>query len=731
MSSNKDTINKKITGIRQLIKSKKITAAISRLEEIASDFHLFNVSDRLNKIKDTYGFMIDFLLRGIKDDSRKRMLHDIQNRLYDIADELTRHAETPESPEKYYEALRTRRHLMASLPALINSYNSLYDEIQLVKSVGDDIRGRVSSKQKVLKDIFNYVWTLDSSDSDYLHVKNAVESTAFSHELKCQLVAALTLGLLKFYNSDGFEVLLSAYENTADKSVKARALAGIMIIMSAYADRVASDSKIVARISLWIDEQDKVRELNEMLMSLVRPLETQKVTDKMKNELMPGIMKIQPEILKKMRDASFFSDVEDLDNNPEWEEMLKKNGIASKLQELTELQQQGADVLMAAFSNLKEFPFFRDINNWFLPFDLDNVAAFAGQQNFSEIVERIMDMDATNCDSDKYSMVLSFATMPDSRRDMMISQMESQFEGMKDELAGVMLKKSDPTFTAEAAKYIKDLYRFFKLYRNRTEFDDPFAGPFDFTRLPEINKIFNTPETLKTVGEFYFKRSFYANALPIFMSLASYAEEASDSLLWEKIGYCNHVSGDFRAAYDAYRKAELLKTPGDWLKKKLAIVSKHLGNYEEALGYLNSLMENDPENLSLIMNCGDCSMALGDIDGGLKHYYHANYLSPDNVKVVRAIARAEMHRGDFDKSKKYFSRLLSGKPSANDYLYAGHLALREGKYQEALDMYRKSGGVSAEGFDAFEMTLLADLPELEQLGVDTDIVYLLLDRMRP
>ncbi len=42
--------------------------------------------------------------------------------------------------------------------------------------------------------------------------------------------------------------------------------------------------------------------------------------------------------------------------------------IFKTMEELTNLQMEGADVYMSAFANLKNFEFFRDIQNWFVPF---------------------------------------------------------------------------------------------------------------------------------------------------------------------------------------------------------------------------------------------------------------------------------------------------------------------------------------------------------------------------
>ena len=38
------------------------------------------------------------------------------------------------------------------------------------------------------------------------------------------------------------------------------------------------------------------------------------------------------------------NDINALEENPEWQEMLDKSGITDKLKELTDLQMEGADV---------------------------------------------------------------------------------------------------------------------------------------------------------------------------------------------------------------------------------------------------------------------------------------------------------------------------------------------------------------------------------------------------
>lgn len=59
------------------------------------------------------------------------------------------------------------------------------------------------------------------------------------------------------------------------------------------------------------------------------------------------------------------SDEEKDDTNPDWADAIEKSGLGDKLREMNELQLEGADVYMSTFSQLKSYPFFREISNWF------------------------------------------------------------------------------------------------------------------------------------------------------------------------------------------------------------------------------------------------------------------------------------------------------------------------------------------------------------------------------
>ena len=71
---------------------------------------------------------------------------------------------------------------------------------------------------------------------------------------------------------------------------------------------------------------------------------------------------------------------------------------------------------MSTFSNLKGYPFFRDIPNWFLPFDTDSQDVARILESSAQDLGEIISLSPMICDSDKYSIVFSLEHIIPSTR---------------------------------------------------------------------------------------------------------------------------------------------------------------------------------------------------------------------------------------------------------------------------------------------------------------------------
>jgi Flp pilus assembly protein TadD len=695
--------------------------AISTVKAMLKETGLNRQVDNVERIGETFRYMLHYLLEGVPDEGRDRLLSEISEQLRGYADLALRAALAFDCPDYYYSLLRFNTLRDEHVSDILREYGEISSEMSLAELGGNDVTDLRKRRESQLTRLFNALFTSLGADADYADLTRYLNSGYADTNVAAQALSAMTLAQLCFYDKAKLTAMLDIYDNAENPELAARALVGIVLSMIDNKARIEADTALMSRLSLWNDSIETYRRLQEVIKVIIGTRDTERVAAKMKDEVIPELMKLRPDIMKTLREGSTELDAAMLENNPEWEEILSKSDLTKKMQELSEMQSDGADLMMVTFSNLKQFPFFNTAANWFLPFDSERSELNLSPE-MKRMVEMLHNIGGVICDSDMYSLALAAERMPEAQKNMMTGQLSAQFENMSEEAKSTLTKSSEPAFDTAALKTVRDLYRFFKLFRKREGFNDPFARPLKFLDLPVVGTMMSEEEVLRLVGEFYFKRGYYADALPMLEALA--AENADDATLWEKIGFCHQSAGRFAQAREAYSKAALLKTPGPWLTNKLAYVNRRLGNYAEAAEYYTNALEMDPDNVSLIMNAGNMLLETGDVAGALSHFYHANYLRSDNQKVMRAVAWVELLNGNFAKSADYYSRIIALGAQASDYLNAGHAALLQGHFKEAVNFYR----LSAEGNEAdFDLAFNADLATLESLGANRRTAQLIAD----
>ena len=716
----------------RLIDEYRLAEAFEVVGEMSSFTADSRVRDSLQPLRDTYRYMIHYMVEGVADAGRDRMLGEVAEKLRVVADRILRGNRLPASPDIYSSTLRLMNLRPQSLSELIERYGAISAEESLALLAGDDNPDLQRRKEETLETVFNLVFTSfhdkelcrEASEAATASVDSDLGASEPDTALAAEITSALTLGLLVYYDKYKLSALLDIYELADSSQIAARALTGIILALAAHPRRVADSESVVSRMSLWKDYPEAYSQVKTTIRAIMGTRDTDRVTAKMKDEVLPELMKLRPEIMKKMGELPKDIDPGMMEDNPEWQEMLDKSGLTGKLQELSEMQSDGADLMMVTFSNLKQFPFFNRVCNWFLPFSMRNTA-LALPESLMKVMEGMLPFSRMICDSDKYSLALALKQMPEAQSRMVSSQFDAQMRQFSEEMKDREGLESEMEFGMSALKAVRDLYRFFKLFRNREGIANPFDRPVDFIELPVIGEMLANDEMLLLAGEFYFKRGYYREALPMFRALAE--RDADNPQVWEKIGFSLQQLKDLPAALEAYEKSELLKAPGPWLMKKLAVLHRRMGNMEKALGYYNRLLEADPDNRKLLMNAGHILYETGDLQGALSHYYHANYLQPDDARTLRAIAYVELLNGNAAKSSDYYARILEKEPTAEDYLNAGHARMAEGKFREAEEMYLKS----AEGrFQEFALAYEADIPTLAGIGLDARTLRLMLDNIR-
>ena len=83
-----ESLKSKISGVRQLLDSERLTDAMNELESISVSENNYTATDKLKKIRQTYGYMIHYFMEGMEDPSRKEVYCKTVESLQRICDDM-------------------------------------------------------------------------------------------------------------------------------------------------------------------------------------------------------------------------------------------------------------------------------------------------------------------------------------------------------------------------------------------------------------------------------------------------------------------------------------------------------------------------------------------------------------------------------------------------------------------------------------------------------------------
>jgi tetratricopeptide (TPR) repeat protein len=440
-------------------------------------------------------------------------------------------------------------------------------------------------------------------------------------------------------------------------------------------------------------------------------------------------MKLRPEIEEKLRLDELLNKDSLEDKNPDWEQFFNDTpDVYKKLEEFSMMQMDGSDVFMGAFSMLKRFGFFDGVSNWFLPFYknhpeiLKSVSGVSGSTNWNAFFESI-EQAPVMCNSDKYSFTLNLGFMPEMQKTMMLELFTAELNQMKEIAEEENKNNSTAVDKTIFAQYIQDLYRFFKLHPQRKNFSDIFRIRLNVHNSYFLNQVLNTKK-LRQIGEFYFGKNYYQQALDIFSLL--YKEHQSYELL-EKIGFCYQKLNQFQWAIEFYKKAEIYDTKRIWLQKKLGYCYHKTMQFDKAIEYYKKVENSEPENMEVQAYLGQLFIDMEDFETALKYYFKVEYLKPHLIKVQRPIAWCSFLLKKPDQALRYFKKVVDAEGKRTDYLNLGHCYWVIGKLTEAIESYRIALKLSGSDTRWFINSMTKDVPYLESYGIENLDVVLMAD----
>ncbi|MGL4292492.1 MAG: tetratricopeptide repeat protein [Bacteroidales bacterium] len=732
---NTDILQKR-RKINNHLDNKHLRQALINLKDLIKAYPEWHFSEKLEQIETSYRYMLRYMRDGFEDPERDKLYRKLLSDTYRLTDIVSDYFLQKNTSSVFYSKRRVFTSGADSIEdafkrlKILTEQQSLAEGLELSTETDEKQADfhQLKSEEDAIS-LFNAVWTNLFPDSDQMElIRKIFREGEIQTVYQQLLVSALTLNLISWYDEAKLDLLIDLISNK-DENINQRALVGTLFVLQSHQKRASITGSIDYKLQFILDNPTIIKRIRTIQVQLIRTRETERITKKLNEEILPEMMKMASPLYNKIKTDDLLKDSDEQEMNPEWEEFIKNSKIEDKLKEISELQLEGSDVLMSAFANLKSFSFFQQTANWFLPFfkgnsHLKNI--FQEKNQNDQFVEFVLNSRFL-CNSDKYSFSLSLSQMPQMQRSMMAEQFSAQAE----ELEQINhIQDAELKFNKEeriSNLYIQDLYRFFKLYPQRKEFSDPFALDLKFYQIPVLKPLFSDLETLHMIAEIFFRKEFYEDAISVFEQLTELDHTHYE--IFQKLGYCYQHLEMPEKAIRVYKQADIIHPDSPWTLRKLAQCYRNIKNTNEALSYYDRYNKLKPGNLSVELNMGHCYLEMKDYESALSHYFKVDYLNPQSDKAWRPIAWCSFLIGKYDQAQRYYKKIIQKSPTRLDYINAGHTEWLLKNIPGAIAYYQKGLIFSENKIDEFEKIFLHDKIDLLHAGISETDFYLMIDQL--
>lgn len=341
-------INKSYNRIVGSLDSKELKNAFDSLQALIAGSREYSFQDKLNELQDTYKYMLRYRIEGAKDPMQEQIYNNLQASTYELADSVKQKALAVESPLSYY----SRRRSLNIQPPL--TYKQLHDQLLLEYEAG---KHKESDAFNIL--IFNKIWVSSFLKREEAEdIRGMLRDNALPFTTGSQIVSALMLGLQEAFDKEKILLLFDAASHP-DEEIKVRALISILITLYTYRKRTQLYPQIANRLAALAETPGFTKTVRTIILRFILARETEKITRKLQDEIIPEMLKLSPKLSKKINLNELTpEDLTGNEMNPEWESFFSDSTLGKKMVEFGELQQEGADIMHSTFVHFKKLPVF-------------------------------------------------------------------------------------------------------------------------------------------------------------------------------------------------------------------------------------------------------------------------------------------------------------------------------------------------------------------------------------
>lgn len=719
--------NETLNAIIGLIENRRLGKAIDELENYLLSHTGMRDMEILSGIRSDYQLMAEYWQRGFADSKRAELYDKLLRRLYMLTVNVMIHQRIRNSSflNSLYNRPRQIRkdwamsNLKHDLETFVSTITVLELEPPHTRQAKLDLI--YQEHQDLMHDLFDYILT-SRLWKDCL--ADAFEDILLSPTIDINdqqlIVSAITISAMNAFGPNKFKVLMHVYQKATDERLRQRALVGWVLSMNAERALLYTEMKDVIR-EVCSDERC-CKEITELQMQMLYCMDVESDSKKIQNEIMPDLMagnnlRITRHGVEQKEDDT----LEDILHPDAAEQNMER--MEMSMQKMIDMQKQGSDIFFSGFSQMKRFPFFNDVLNWFMPFypQHPTISQIWNNSKAKSVLHNLIKVSAF-CDSDLYSFVLAFDQVYQRLPGDML-KMINEGEASAVILGGQIAEeeKRNPAFIRRL--YLQNLYRFFMLFPYRNEFQNPFSSDASLIEYAFFaNKLFrDTPleSHFVEVAAFMVKHHYYKEAQSVLENCSETSRDYQFYML--KGSILRHFD---RINSYQYQMALSLKPHDERAMAALARAYFSEGAYEGAMKIYEDLLVEHPDNKGYQLNDAVCLIHVKRYEEAMKLLYKLSYLYPDDVEIQRVFAWGLTVNRKFDQAEKIFSQLLTTEtPNVQDTLNYGYCLWFEGKPLDASSIFR---ALNEKHVD-FEREFKYEEELIAAMGIGDAEVHLMLD----
>lgn len=677
------------------------TEYLYKVHAIVDSLKNWDLSSKLEEAEATYSTMLQYVDKGVIDPNFKELMERLWNNAIDLEIKALRIRRLQQKPNNSYCVAARHNRVDTQLLAFLNRFR----EAEI-----DD---------KDICTLFNSVWSGELwHNSQTEEMLRFVTDDAVPPRVKAVLISAVTLSLTEMFDHNKLTFLFNAYL-TEDIEVSQRSLIGIIIAIRQHDGLIAYYPEITNWMENMAADELFVQQFYNVLMQLQISALTEQTSSRIREDIMPQIKFASNKTRKEMGFVELRQEFTVNGENPEWiepsdskekteskekadskmntdegekvddkaaEETEKR--VCEKMREMAEMQLDGEDIYIANFCYLKKFPFFNQMPHWFYPFTLEEPCiqnTLTRINGFNEHLRTVLFKGSPFCSSDKFSFIFVSEMIGKETFNDVKEQLEGSMENIEEEHKDAQIeaaKRRNRQAKFISRTYIFDLYRFYNIHPDRSEFVSPFAGADKRAFSPLYTHAFapmlQHTDKLLELADFLVRKKMYADVLAIY-NLNSLSRENEDYKFWQKKGFCLQRMEEYAKAKECFIKADNLRPNSKWTLTHLARTAVKTRDYREAMDCYQQLLGIEEENTSYMFYYAECCMKMHKYGKALGILYKANYLNPGNSAISQNIVKCLIVKGEKDKALGY----------ASDGIARGVLLCDLGRTTEAIQQFRQ------------------------------------------